>query len=1627
MADDFLDSLPAAPQQTDDWNFDSLPAAPQAQQPSLWDKAKNDVEDIVGGWWNGFKQNWNEQGRARENEVNVLSNPDSNYQDVTNAENYVGKSNALMANSLGVVPQIGMADFALNGVETGLQDGPLAGARAVTYGPLYDKLSQPDLSKQFNDHPVETGGEIILDTLPLVGAAALGRRGVKAGIDYTKDAVNLKPLEDTIPDAVDSTANIGGLEDSLPDYDSMLSKAREINYGTGDLGGLEDTLPNVPETSVSGRSGGNFDSFMDGVSGQESGGNYSARNSDTGAYGKFQIMPENWDSWRDEAANAGVDVGSGEMSDPAAQEAVARFKMKQYYDEYGPDGALVAWYAGPGNAARWAAGDATDVWGRPWDSEQSNGPSIKSYVDSAMNHAAESGYKDNGVRGESIGTDSYNEQPFDIDTSNERARESFNNQDADVFGDKMNDSEDISDTKNQTNTDENIAPDQTKIADTRWNDNINNDLMEKAHEAADSGDYQTAMQLAYKAGDNNWGEAYNRMRDWSAKQEQMQADTNNVIDNLHNQIVPEQFRQTPEQIKPVETSQPEIAKGANTILDVLDKGVKEITPDNVDLMRTPVGQGAMRVLSDAYKEMSKSNEDTYFDAALNGDYAKAAEMARQAGANDFADAFQKLADTNGGTVPPIPRLNDVNTKPYSGDTITMRQILNRAQQLFVPIRTGRIGMRDVEGFANHNTGVIRMRNYGDIGVLSHELGHVTDAALGLRSESGAFDGEFGRVIKNRFGNAYEPSQVRAEGIAEFMHDYLTNEPRAKQEFPRYYDAFKDKLSQNPDVQGRVDELKSMIDTWQKQSPEARARSSVAYQKDIEPSRMQKLKDAYNKFTEAIVDDKDPIKRATESYEKITGQKLETQDNPYKMARLAQNSATARAQMLIEGDNPELVKNSLNKNYGGIIDNAVTLKSILKTLDQTVKGKYDDYLKQGGFDNWHEALDSLLLARRQAEIQRIYPDYKGPLNSTDAASIIKNAPAELTRAAKQVYAYNDNILKIMRYTGMIKPEIYDALTKKYQNYVPMARDFSDEAGIIKGFGMAGKGYGNIRNIMKSLSEEGSTRSVISPLESITKNTYALLNLAERNKVGQIFARLSEGDRVGSIVERVKGAAAQKDSTFSVWVNGEKQVYQTTPEIYKAIMSMNQESAGIIAKLLSPPAQLLRAGATLMPDFSLKNVLRDTFGAVVFSRYGFRPVIDHAAAIMHMVKQDQMFQDYKSSGALMSTMVGLDRDFVQASLKGLYKKDASYYWKHYNPVQILRGFSEMLETATRLGEYGRAINKGASMEDAALSARDISLDFSKAGSWGRPYNKITAFFNAGVQEPARILQAFKENPKGTAAKTMLAITLPSVALWTMNHDKDWYKELPMWQKNIFWVFKAGDTIYRVPKPFGLGVLFGSLPERTLDWLVDKRPDAMKQWAKSAYDAFMPNIMPTAIGPIIENMVNYSFFKGRNIVPEREQKLPDAQQYGSNTSELAKSIGNMFGLSPRKIDNIIQGYGAGMATQTLNAIDYANGKRDMQNPFAKAFTVDPMKSPQSIQDFYDRLDDSEKTYNGAKASKSRLNNDDLYNYRLMDFANKKMQFLNKRERMAVENKDDNSISRINEQQLKVAQDALKLYRNK
>lgn len=134
---------------------------------------------------------------------------------------------------------------------------------------------------------------------------------------------------------------------------------RQIRVGAGpgsfqNIGIPNNNNPGISNINIPGLSG-MFGKFVSAISGQESQGNYSARNRDSGAMGKYQIMPGNLagtgKGWDYEAL--GRDITNAQfMASPQLQEAIARYKLQQYFNKYGPRGAAIAWYAGPGAVNR---------------------------------------------------------------------------------------------------------------------------------------------------------------------------------------------------------------------------------------------------------------------------------------------------------------------------------------------------------------------------------------------------------------------------------------------------------------------------------------------------------------------------------------------------------------------------------------------------------------------------------------------------------------------------------------------------------------------------------------------------------------------------------------------------------------------------------------------------------------------------------------------------------------------------------------------------------------------------------------------------------------------------------------------------------------------------------------------------------------------------------------------------------------------------------------------------------------------------------------------------------------------------------------------------------------------------
>ena len=938
-----------------------------------------------------------------------------------------------------------------------------------------------------------------------------------------------------------------------------------------------------------------------------------------------------------------------------------------------------------------------------------------------------------------------------------------------------------------------------------------------------------------------------------------------------------------------------------------------------------------------------------------------------------------------------------------GRSVTRKEILDAVNNLFNQrVKSGRLGRPNVRGWYNTKTDVIRSGNYGEIPTIMHELGHYVDNYFNF-SKDARFNNEFNGVIQDRFGKAYNKlgmDGIRGEGYAEFFKDYVSDRAKAKREFPEFYKHFTEAIAKEPELNGITNKLSQLVHEWHRQGGAERIKGSISFESKGKVSQAvdavkrgeakDVIKKALNDVYTKAVDELNPLKDLVEEVERQTGEKIAFDDNPYMQAWLARGWV-GKAETLIEHGAPE----------HGI----KPLKEILKGIGEKEHKEFSAYLV---------ALHDLDLHKNK---QKATFDY-----TEDAAVLGKHAGNErFQKAAVAIYKYQDYLLQMLVKEGMLTAKAYHTMRKMYPHYIPFFRDMSDAG--MQSFLSGGKGFVDVSSPVKRF--KGSTRDIIDPLESIVKNTFQFYNAVERNHVGRTFAKLSDKNGVGQIVERVNGNKAATDNTFNVWENGEKVTYETTPELIQTMRMLDKDQSNMVAKILSYPANWLRAGATLSPEFILRNPVRDMIGASIYSKHGFIPVLDTFKGLSLFLKKGDLYWEYMKSGAAHAAMVSLDRDYLGGQLRDIMSRESKATKLIKNPIEVLRAMSEATEMATRLAEFDNARKgytgvgnrlfgkdrKPLTAREAALESRDITLDFSRRGSHTKKANQVIAFFNATIQGADKMARAFKEDPRGMTVKTMLYITLPSVLLWYMNKDDERYQELPQWEKDTFWIIPGKENMYRVPKPFEAGVLFGTSFERMLQYFDDAKNNrksvGFKGFGDRVIDSLAPSFMPTAMIPVVEAMTNYSLFRQRNIIPQSQENLPAHLQYGANTSEVAKFVGDKINVSPYIVDNTIRGYGGGLAGLGLSGIDAATGAKEnnaskkwYEAPGLRGFTAAPYQSSNSVQRVYDDYKEQEKLHNEFKLTGQRPDGYDAKEFAKLKNASDSLKGLNKASKAIINN---------------------------
>ncbi|WP_321404013.1 LPD38 domain-containing protein [Maridesulfovibrio sp.] len=602
-----------------------------------------------------------------------------------------------------------------------------------------------------------------------------------------------------------------------------------------------------------------------------------------------------------------------------------------------------------------------------------------------------------------------------------------------------------------------------------------------------------------------------------------------------------------------------------------------------------------------------------------------------------------------------------------------------------------------------------------------------------------------------------------------------------------------------------------------------------------------------------------------------------------------------------------------------------------------------------------------------------------------------------------------------------------LVWEHDEYIPFYR-INDEADVKAPKGKKGiaSQYSGIRRL------QGGTANLGDPFENIIRNYSHLIDASVKNRAME--QAMTNAEKIGEAVPadfkwqalKLKGgalrsalvktlgddkavgqlSAAQRDSLQTVFrmvapdakdivhvLRDGKPVYYHVgdPLLLRSLTAVNLQSWNNMGmKAARFFKRLLTTGVTSTPDFMLRNLVRDTVHAWGVDRTGhFVPVIGSFRGAIKSLRKDSDTVKMMAAGAafhggysyghdpgagkLVVEKLVKKHDIDESTIIDTPKKMAKFMKFGWDRWQE---FGSAFENATRARLYEGVKEKGGSHLEAAYEAKDI-MDYSMGGDWPaiRFLCETVPFFGARMVGLHRLGRGAYENPQSFLAKGAM-VAMASVLLYLNNRDRDEFKELEHWDRDNYYHFFVGDQHFRMPKPFEIGAIFGTLPERLTEYAVDGQDgdllaDRLQFMLTQTFSVGTPQI----ITPVLEQWADKSFFTGRSIVPMRLKRLRPEAQRDHRTSETAALLGEKTGTSPKRIEHLVNGYFGTLGVYALSMSDIITrrmvdapempSRRLDDMPLIKSFYRDkPAKHSRYLTELYDMIHEADELYSTVKA---------------------------------------------------------------
>lgn len=739
--------------------------------------------------------------------------------------------------------------------------------------------------------------------------------------------------------------------------------------------------------------------------------------------------------------------------------------------------------------------------------------------------------------------------------------------------------------------------------------------------------------------------------------------------------------------------------------------------------------------------------------------------------------------------------------------------------------------------------------------------------------------------------------------------------------------------------------------------------------------------------------------------------LPAEQSAYVAARLSTGIASVMRAILHHGA-PQWRHGVLSKVEGS--------KGLLQILEP-VKGDLDTFLgwmvgrrarrlyEEGREHNFtREHIDALIRAGENS------PDYQ-----------------HFQRVAAEMDAFKKRVLDVAEEAGLIDGETRPAWD--HSDYIPFYRA-TDAQGVMGGRGSLSGQNAGIRTL------RGGQAALNDPLENLLMNFTYLMDASMKNHaIRQVQRNLDDSGVLEEVspefrteaipLEQIRGRLRQQGADpdllppealqgiAKLWamkppsdpdvvrvMDGGRARYLrvTDPLLLRALTAVRDPGLNHpIINVMRGAKRILTRGVTADPAFMARNFLRDMLHAWTINEDSFRLGVDSIRGVTKTVTEkggavDMMF----AGGSFLGGYVNANdpRETQRAVRIALRQKGYSAasarrftstivdtpakWWEVYTRI------GDAVENASREAVYEAAGKAGKTRARAIFEAKDL-MDYSMRGDWAliQFFGDVLPFFNARLQGLYKLGRAGARNPQRVAAHgTMIA--LASLALLARSWDDERYEELPEWDRDTYWhvflpeeVVGRGLSHLRIPKPFEIGLLFGTIPERmALNVLGEEDTGkTFERFIWSLRETFAFDLTPQVINPLFEVWANRDKFRDAPIEGLADQgKLPEARfsEYTSATMRaLGRLTGPTIGASPKQLEHLWRGYTGSMGMYALDVADVASrAMMDMPPqpemriddwPVVRSFLrAEPARSTKYLTELYDLRARANQLYRTVRA---------------------------------------------------------------